>query len=218
MYNAIRPDIFLYINNNNSKSQMQCFMFVQCGFYMRYTTSLSLDDAYQILMDLVEMNLLTLEGKDTSDLDDAIRRKLNGKAWCYSYREYYNVYVVHLSHFISLVCISLLKVFFMINMTFHEITNRALIWNHACRNVRLRESEYLFYFTELFQGEYQFSVVTPDKRVKAPKLYMEQFTLDVCENMMVRFGVWPFGKLKSFNRFLDQWFCLTSDVSVVFVF
>ncbi|KAA0717420.1 Cytosolic phospholipase A2 zeta [Triplophysa tibetana] len=38
--------------------------------------SSSIDDAGQILMDLVEMNLLTLKGKDTSDLDKTIRTNL----------------------------------------------------------------------------------------------------------------------------------------------
>lgn len=38
-----------------------------------------LDDAYQILLDLTEMNLLVLKGQDASAHETAIKTKLNGK-------------------------------------------------------------------------------------------------------------------------------------------
>ncbi|XP_057205896.1 cytosolic phospholipase A2 gamma-like [Triplophysa rosa] len=86
------------------------------------TTSSSIDDACQILMDLVEMNLLALKGLDTSDLDKTIRTKL---------------------------------------------------------------------------------FVKPDKT--EAKLYMKQFTLDVCDNMRVSLSFWPFDVCYTICKLMAQW-------------
>ncbi|XP_056601645.1 cytosolic phospholipase A2 gamma-like isoform X2 [Triplophysa dalaica] len=97
--------------------------------------SSSIDDAGQILMDLVEMNLLTLKGKDTSDLDKTIRTKL----------------------------------------------------------------------LELSGGKTQliFPVEKPDK--SETKLYMKQFTLDVCDNMGVTVSFWPFDMCYAICKCVVQW-------------
>lgn len=68
--------------------------------------------------------------------------------------------------------------------------------------VKMKESnvKHLSYFTELSGGESQliFPVEKPDK--SETKLYMKQFTLDVCDNMGVTISFWPFGKLESLYK------------------
>ncbi|RXN32080.1 cytosolic phospholipase A2 gamma-like protein [Labeo rohita] len=53
-------------------------------------TSLPVDKSYQVLMDLVDMNICALNGKDTSGLDQSIRANLNDKLnqWRDDYRTF----------------------------------------------------------------------------------------------------------------------------------
>ncbi|XDV21574.1 hypothetical protein PO909_026652 [Leuciscus waleckii] len=48
-----------------------------CGFSTEKSNSPHIDECYQVLMDLVNMNLLVLNGKDPSDLEECIRTELS---------------------------------------------------------------------------------------------------------------------------------------------
>jgi len=66
-------------------------MIVQCVFSSEDPKPLPEDECYQLLMDLVDMNLSVLNGKDPSALDESIRTNLNSKIFlecarkCYIY-------------------------------------------------------------------------------------------------------------------------------------
>uniref|UniRef100_A0A8C2K9P5 PLA2c domain-containing protein n=1 Tax=Cyprinus carpio TaxID=7962 RepID=A0A8C2K9P5_CYPCA len=55
------------------------FMFVHCVFSSKDPNASHAENSYQVLMDLVDMNLAVLNGKDPSALDQSIRKTLNGK-------------------------------------------------------------------------------------------------------------------------------------------
>ncbi len=55
-------------------------MFVQCVFSLKDSNSPSVEQCYQVLMDLADMNLCVLNGEDPSALDQSIREKLYGKS------------------------------------------------------------------------------------------------------------------------------------------
>uniref|UniRef100_A0A672SNH8 Cytosolic phospholipase A2 gamma-like n=1 Tax=Sinocyclocheilus grahami TaxID=75366 RepID=A0A672SNH8_SINGR len=60
------------------------FMFVQCVFSSKDPKAPPAEKGYQVLMDLVDMNLAVLNGKDPSALDQSIRKTLNGKKLIFS--------------------------------------------------------------------------------------------------------------------------------------
>ncbi|KAK7172546.1 hypothetical protein R3I93_002611 [Phoxinus phoxinus] len=92
----------------------------------------------QVLLDLVDMNLSVLEGKDPSALEDSIRTTVD--------------------------------------------------------DLSPDKSKLIFPGGKLD---------VTDK--EAAKLYMKQFTLDVCNNLSVRFSFWPFGLCYSICRCMVQW-------------
>ncbi len=51
----------------------------KCGSPSDNPISLSVDECYRALMDLVDMNLSALNGEDHSGFDESIRTNLNGK-------------------------------------------------------------------------------------------------------------------------------------------
>ncbi|KAG1931581.1 cytosolic phospholipase A2 gamma [Pimephales promelas] len=93
---------------------------------------------FQVLLDLVDMNLCVLDGKDPSALEDTIRTSVNNL----------------------------------------DGGKRQLI----------------------FQVE---KLDLADK--KAAKLYMKNFTMDVCNNLSVGFSFWPFDLIKSILKCASEW-------------
>ncbi len=81
------------------KTFFSVFMFVQCVFSSKDPNSPSIYKFYQVLMDLVDMNLCVLNGKDPSNLDKSIRKTLRGELFLKSARihieETYSYFVVH---------------------------------------------------------------------------------------------------------------------------
>ncbi len=60
------------------------FVFVHCMFSSKDPNNPSADKCCQVLMDLVDMNLYVLNGKDPSALDKSIREILNGKLFLWA--------------------------------------------------------------------------------------------------------------------------------------
>ncbi len=81
------------------KTFFSVFMFVQCVFSSKDPNPPPVYKFYQVLMDLVDMNLCVLNGKDPSDLDKSIRKTQRGELFLKSARihieETYSYFVVH---------------------------------------------------------------------------------------------------------------------------
>uniref|UniRef100_A0A672SPS4 Cytosolic phospholipase A2 gamma-like n=1 Tax=Sinocyclocheilus grahami TaxID=75366 RepID=A0A672SPS4_SINGR len=70
----------LYLQGNklcHIRTFCSVFMFVQCVFSSKDPKAPPAEKGYQVLMDLVDMNLAVLNGKDPSALDQSIRKTLN---------------------------------------------------------------------------------------------------------------------------------------------
>ncbi|KTF72936.1 hypothetical protein cypCar_00046981 [Cyprinus carpio] len=61
---------------------------------LQYQKAAPAKKGYQVLMDLVDMNLTVLNGKDPSDLDQSIRKTLNDdiETWSNKYRTFQGPY------------------------------------------------------------------------------------------------------------------------------
>ncbi|XP_016103800.1 cytosolic phospholipase A2 gamma-like [Sinocyclocheilus grahami] len=153
------------------------------------------EKGYQVLMDLVDMNLAVLNGKDPSALDQSIRKTLNelggGKKLIFSTEK------LDLTD-------KLATKLYMKQYT-EDVCNNLSSWFSSCPLSRLNCLNNLFdlynnsitymfpSFTELGGGKKLiFSTEKLDLTDKlATKLYMKQYTEDVCNNLSSWFSSCP---------------------------